>query len=168
MFLSLKKRSILSSPYCVCVVERERKRRRSGWPQQIEISSFSSTWWRSKLLQWCCYYTLFAILSYKIVIGFSSSYPFGLQIVGVQKDSEFLSLSLSLSLILLVPWMVESLWDSWEEVFRGCGSEVNLLILSLDFFIINFYVIMCVFFFIWWILVILVFGVLYLGLFWVW
>ena len=34
-------------------------------------------------------------------------------------------------------------------MFRGCGSEVNLLILSLDFFIINFYVIMCVFFFIW-------------------
>lgn len=50
MFLSLKKRSILSSPYCLCSWERYRerkRRRRSGWPQQIEISSFSSTRWRS-------------------------------------------------------------------------------------------------------------------------
>lgn len=38
--------------------------------QQIEISSFSSIWWRSKLLHWCCKNTHFFVCWIIIVIIF--------------------------------------------------------------------------------------------------
>lgn len=113
--LSLSKNSILW----------ERKR----VAQQIEISSFSSIWWRSKLLQRCCKNTHFFVCWIIIVIIFSSCYGLSGESLGlwIFHDVEF-SLNDSIHAGFLR-----------RELIRGCGSEVKLILTFLvNWFMVSF------------------------------